>query len=157
MIKVKIYNKKGLTVFSTDPKQIGEDKISNPGFTSALTGGVVSALTHRGEIDSFEGLIFKRDILSSYIPIRLNDPDSSIEGVFELYADVTPSVERIRKTQIKVVVGVALILGLLYLCLFIIVRYADRLLREHENHGKREKKALTEQAIRDSLTDLYNR
>ena len=157
VIKVKIYNKDGLTVFSSDPKQIGGDKSSNPGFVSALTGQVISALTHRGNIYGFEGLIFDRDILSSYIPIRLGRSDASIEGVFELYADVTTLVQRVRQTQIKIVVGVTLILALLYVCLFFIVRYADRLLREQENHSRRREKALADQAIRDPLTDLYNR
>ncbi len=37
-IKVKVYNLEGLTVFSSDPKQIGEDKRTNPGFIAALPG-----------------------------------------------------------------------------------------------------------------------
>jgi hypothetical protein len=32
IVKVKIYNLNGLTVFSTDARQIGEDKAPNPGF-----------------------------------------------------------------------------------------------------------------------------
>ena len=45
VVKVKIYSLDGLTVFSTDPKQIGEDKITNGGFLSAKAGRTVSEIT----------------------------------------------------------------------------------------------------------------
>src|SRR5688500_9566394 len=35
VVKVKIYDLRGLTVFSTDPAQIGEDRSANPGFRRA--------------------------------------------------------------------------------------------------------------------------
>ena len=40
VVKIKVYNKNGLTVFSTDPNQIGEDKSKNQGFIGALNGEV---------------------------------------------------------------------------------------------------------------------
>lgn len=154
VVKIKIYNKRGLIVFSSDPEQIGDDKSSNPGFVSALEGQVVSVLTYRGQIYAPEGLIFERDLLSSYTPILR---DGSIEGVFELYTDVTPLLERVKKIQIVLMVGVTFILALLYICLFFIVRYAARLLGEEAEHRRKGEKALANLAIRDSLTGLYNR
>ena len=38
VVKVKVYDMGGRTVFSTDPKQIGEDKSGNPGFLGAKVG-----------------------------------------------------------------------------------------------------------------------
>jgi len=38
VLKVKIYNSSGLTVYSTDFKQIGQNKSSNKGFLSAKQG-----------------------------------------------------------------------------------------------------------------------
>jgi hypothetical protein len=34
-VKIKIYNLRGITVFSTDYRQIGEDKLGNAGFAAA--------------------------------------------------------------------------------------------------------------------------
>jgi hypothetical protein len=53
VVKVKVYNLQGLTVFSTDRRQIGERKASNKGFISAAAGRVISYLTHRDHFDAF--------------------------------------------------------------------------------------------------------
>jgi hypothetical protein len=37
--KIKIYNGAGITIFSTEESQVGEDKSSNEGFMTALGGG----------------------------------------------------------------------------------------------------------------------
>ncbi len=50
VVKVKIYNPQGLTVFSTQADQIGADQSANAGILKALSGDVASELTHR---DSF--------------------------------------------------------------------------------------------------------
>src|SRR5579859_3933798 len=44
IVKVKIYDAKGLTVFSTEPGQIGQDKSDDEGVVSALAGKVASEL-----------------------------------------------------------------------------------------------------------------
>ncbi len=45
IVKVKIYDPQGLTIFSTELAQIGEDKRGNPGFNAARTGRLMP-LTH---------------------------------------------------------------------------------------------------------------
>jgi len=138
VIKVKAYNPEGITIYSTELKQIGEDKSRNPGFMGAINGKVVSQLTHRGEIDSFEGVIENIDVLSSYIPMRKGE-EGEIKAVFELYYNVTPLIEKIKRTQALIVAGVTMALGTLYVFLFFIVRHADRVMkRQHEQRFKAE-------------------
>ena len=129
VVKVKVYNLQGLTVFSTEARQIGEDKSANPGFLTAKAGGVVSIITHRDAFNAFENTIEDRDVLESYIPIRRGEGNGSIEAVIELYDDVTPLLHRIDESQRRVVFGVIGILAGLYAFLFLIVGHADRILR----------------------------
>ena len=70
VVKVKIYNLNGLTVFSSDAAQIGADQSKNAGFQAARSGGVASELTHRDTFNAFDGVIENRDVFSSYIPLR---------------------------------------------------------------------------------------
>ena len=54
----KIYNLDGLTGYSSDPSEIGEDKTNNPGFFSAArVGKAVSRLTFRDTVSVFEGTV----------------------------------------------------------------------------------------------------
>lgn len=128
VIKVKIYDLDGMTVFSTQDSQIGEDKSENTGFLAALNGDFASELTHRDTFSAFEGEISDRDVISSYIPIRQGD--RGVEGVFEVYDDVTPLLEKISTTQRNIAIGVTLILSLLYAMMFLLVRRADNLIKQ---------------------------
>lgn len=135
VVKVKIYNLDGLTLFSTEAAQIGEDGSANLGYINAREGVVASELTHRDTFSAFEREIEDRDVLSSYIPIR-SGLDGPIEGVFELYTDVTPLLAQINNTQRNVIVGVALMMSVLFLTLFFIIRRADSIL--HEQYQERQ-------------------
>jgi len=157
VVKVKIYNLDGLTVFSTDPKQIGEDKRTNSGFLTAKAGRTASEITFRNRFDAFEQVINDRNLVSSYVPIRKSE-DSPVEGVMEVYSDVTDFVTKLEKTQWQVVGGVLGSLSLLYLFLFTIVRRADKLIRAQSEEVRRAHEAmLLYQANHDTLTGLPNR
>jgi signal transduction histidine kinase len=132
VVKVKLYDLRGRTVFSTEAKQIGEDKKSNPGFLAARAGEVISEITHRDKFSAFEGVIENRDLISSYVPIRHRSFGSRVEAVFELYQDVTPLLNSITETQWFLTLGVILVLGSLYLVLMFIVRRADNIMKRQE-------------------------
>ena len=124
--KVKIYDGNGMTAFSTERRQIGEDKSANPGFRRALAGQVASELVHRDTFSAFEGVIEDRDLLSSYIPMRSRE----IAGVFEIYSDVTPLLAEIRRAQIVQVAIVLSTLAAIYIALLLAVRRAERIARQ---------------------------
>jgi diguanylate cyclase (GGDEF)-like protein len=149
--KVKVYDLRGRTVFSSEARQIGEDKSRNGGFLAARDGRVTSELTHRNQFSAFEGVIEERDLLSTYLPIR-RVPDGPVVAVFEVYDDVTPFLARVTQTQYQVVGGVVGLLLLLYGVLFFIVRHADRVMRRQ--YRERE---LAEVALREARDRLEQR
>lgn len=96
LVKVKIYDPRGLTVYSSDPAQIGEEKSGNAGFLGAARGRTMSELTFRGKFGSFDGEIHQRNLVSSYVPVR---GPSGVEAVVEIYTDRTASIESIQRRQ----------------------------------------------------------
>lgn len=131
VVKVKVYDMNGLTVFSTERAQIGENKLDNAGYLSARSGAVASELTFRDTFSAFEQTIEDRNVFSSYVPIY--GPTGEIEGVFEVYDDVTPLVQQLEQTQRDIILGVVIILAGLYFVLFFIVRRADGIIRQQYN------------------------
>lgn len=122
IIKIKIYDLNGLTVFSTNKNQIGEDKSKNLGFLTAVNGEMPpSKLAYKNELSAFSGAIFNRDVVESYLPIF--NKSRKVEGVFELYTDVTLLVTQINRTVYMLMLVLLLIFGALYLTLSLIVRH----------------------------------
>ena len=134
VIKVKVYNRLGNVIFSTDAKQIGESRLNNPGFRAAINGSIVSELSHRNTVDGFEGVIGDADVLVSHIPFA--DKDKSVEGVFELSQNVTPFVDQLQRNMWWVTAGVALVFAALYLMQFLVVRRAQGILEDQEGRIK---------------------
>jgi len=123
VVKVKVYALSGVTVFSSDPRQTGEDKIRNEGFLAARDGRVESVLTHRDSMDTFEGTVTDLDIISTYLPVR--DEEKSVVGVIEIYSDVTGFVNQLEDTRFIVLGLVFSLLALLYVLLYWIVARAQ--------------------------------
>ena len=115
LVKVKIYDLKGLTLYSSDPAQIGEDKSSNPGFIQARKGRVMSELTYRGKFGGFDGDLYNRNLVSSYVPVF---GLQGVEAVVEVYTDRTDAIEGVKRQGVRLALSLAglfgVVLGLLY-------------------------------------------
>lgn len=152
ILKAKIYNADGITIFSTQRNQIGINKSDNAGFQDAVRGKVRSYLAFRSEFHAFEKIIVDRDIISSYMPLAVSQ-DKSPVGVIEVYSDVTDLVDRIRDTRKNI-----LVFGFLgFLFLFVIVQFVSRQVSKAVKHFENQQWEVTRLAYTDELTGLPNR
>ena len=89
VLKVKIYSPTGTTVYSPDPRQIGQDYSIHKRFQKAVDGEFFSLLEFRKTFDAYSGPVTDRWVLSSYIPVGKGTWEEPFVGVFEIYTDVT--------------------------------------------------------------------
>ena len=141
VVKVKVYNLSGLTVFSTELAQIGESKLDNAGYLAAREGDVASQLSHRDTFNAFEQTISDRDVFESYVPIYNN---GQIVGVFEVYDDVTALVTRTTQVQILVMGGVVLLLSVLYGFILFVGQQVFNAIEEQYEAVRRSEQTLRE-------------
>jgi two-component system, cell cycle sensor histidine kinase PleC len=135
VLTVKLYNLAGVTVFSTDPRQIGEDQSGNRGFAGARAGRVMSAVTFRDQLDGFDGSIADRDLVESYVPVRA--AGGAIKGVFQVYADVTEFKTTIWHTLAIELGTLAVGFTIVFALLFAIVQRNARLVRRQHSDNLR--------------------
>ncbi|MCR4378166.1 MAG: HAMP domain-containing histidine kinase [Rhodospirillales bacterium] len=128
ILKIKVFNLDGITIFSSQASQIGESSSGNLGFQQALRGTPASTLVHRDSVSAFSGELLARDLVESYVV--LVGPNGKAEAVFELYTDVTEQLLLIESAVQRVVLGLVIAFGLLYGALFMIVKRADRILKQ---------------------------
>ena len=140
VVKVKVYDLRGRTVFSTARNQIGDDESSNPSFLAARDGNVVSELTHRDQFNAFDRVIEDRDLLATYLPVA-RARRTRCGGVRSLRR--RHAVRRAGRAHAMAGGPDRVsILCLLYAVLFVLVRHADGVIRRQYRERERGEEAL---------------
>lgn len=180
VFKIKVYDTRGVTVYSSELPQVGEPKADNLGWQGAMAGKPTSELVHRNQFSAFEGSVKDRDLIQSYVPVAA--ADGGVAGVLEIYSDVTPllkqldaaaarsaeaaarqqaSLEKAAAIEQQAVVSasngflatIIALLALTYAVLLLLVKRGQRLI-DREGHS-REQAALREQEWhRDKMASI---
>lgn len=151
--KIKVYDTTGRTLYSSELAQIGEDKSQNPGFRGAMAGQTRTELVHKEKFSAFEQVVENRDLIQSYIP-QLDTRGTRTAGVFEIYSDVTPLLNQIHKTEIRLLAMIVGAMGLLFASLFLIVLRADRIIRRQAEANRQTQQQLAQAEKMSSLGQL---
>ena len=155
-LRVQIYQLDGRMLFSTDSAQIGTSNGSDPNFLSARQGIPQSSINHYGKFNGLGGELANRAVLSSFIPLRAG-ADGPIQGVMAIDTDITDLEASDNKEGAQIALGVIAVLTALYGILFLIVRYADSVIRDQYERQRRIEQNLRHVTTHDALTNLPNR
>ena len=128
--RIKIYNSKGIVLYSTREYEIGTDDSANSRFQGAIHGTVRSLIHYRDAFSFFSDVAGDDDnLIETYVPIRQpNDPRPV--GVLEIYTDVDPIVRAMSHNALLVMLGVGTIMVILYGYLVYVVRRAERIIAD---------------------------
>jgi GAF domain-containing protein len=153
IVRIKIWNTKGLLLYSDDKSLVGQSYPASDELTKALAGQIatdVSTLNNPENVGE-RGLYTR--LLEVYVPITLGGSDQ-IAGVYEIYHDLVALEPSIAATRRFVWIGVGLGFLVLYGSLFVLVRNASRELDHRNDENKRLYEQ--EQTRRSELTALYD-
>ena len=129
IVKLKIFDLKGLTLYSSEERQIGEDKSKTSGFSSARQGKPVSELSFRESFQGFGGALQHRNLVSSYVPVVR---DGELRSVVEIYTDRTREIELTDGQLNDLFRKLVVVFLFLFFVLLLIFRRTERARREHE-------------------------
>ena len=131
IVKVKVFSPTRRVVFSTELKQIQDalEPGENSSFDQAILGTISNKIKQRKHFQAFGKDIYNRQIISSYLPLKHHQ---QIEGVIEIYRDITVDLKTINQQQNGLIFGFIVISGCLYLVLIQIVRQAEYELKQQD-------------------------
>lgn len=127
VVRVKIYNSRGLVVFSSRRDQIGIDQSDNAAFRSALRGEVTANLVYRDSFNPFDLATENDNLVQTYIPVRAR-PSDPVKGVLEMYTDVNHLVHQAEQSEFRILAVGAVMLPLLWGAMLFFVRRTTRIL-----------------------------
>jgi signal transduction histidine kinase len=133
IVRFKVYNPKGIVIWSDDKRLVGKSFPDNDELQEALQGKIVADMTSLSKPEN----VFEHETISRavevYVPVYA-EGSGELLGVFETYKRADSIYRDIRQARIVVLFGA---LGgglLLYVSLFAIVRQAAKKIAEQQDN-----------------------
>jgi signal transduction histidine kinase len=131
VLKVRLHDARGRTVFSTDAAEIGGADGADSRLQAALAGEGASRLTSARQPESSGDPAAAHPVLSSYVPLRLPGVDG-VAGVVEIHSDVSaldPHLAEARTAGTGLIVAA---FAVLFVLLVAMVWLGERRLRRRQ-------------------------
>ena len=127
VVKVKIYNRDSIVLYSSKNSEIGDNAQQNEGVQQALTGKPVAGEIHPNDLNEFDNIIETEGMHQHYVPIE-SPKSGEVIGVFETYMNVPKVARDIQAKQSAIFWLIAALLGIFYLALAITFLRTHRML-----------------------------
>jgi HD-GYP domain-containing protein (c-di-GMP phosphodiesterase class II) len=163
IVRIKIWNRDGLLVYSDDKNIIGEVFPIDVELQEALNGEIATDISNLQAAENIDEQKFYAELFEIYVPIQPADAVAT-RGAYEVYYDLSKLQPRLLRIRYTVWSGVGIAFLILYGTLFLIVRNASRQLiqRNKENQillvNERRERELSERLERLSraLSEILN-
>ena len=123
ILKLKLYDPSGMTLFSTVTDDIGGFSRNRGMPEKALAGGTQHQMEFRNTFRTHVDELRDRHILATYVPLIYAEKPI---GILEIYADITPAFERIQAKTLHIAAIIFGVFAALYAGLFFSARRADQ-------------------------------
>lgn len=163
ILKIKIFDRTGRTIYSTDTKTIGTVN-THEQLKVALSGQIASVLTRHMKpmtTDNTEkGEMYSVDILEIYLPIYENkkgmDLQENVIGAFEVYKDVSKVFYEAKGGGYTISLLFIISMSILFFIWQIIIRKADTIINQKNAEIKKYNSELEEaqQKITESIDEV---
>ncbi|RJR17499.1 MAG: GGDEF domain-containing protein [Nitrospiraceae bacterium] len=163
IVKIKIFDRTGRTVYSTESEIIGSVNTHDQ-LKTALSGQIASVLTKRMKpmtTDNNEnGKMYEVDILEIYLPIYEGHKGMKLQetviGAFEVYKDVSEVFNEAKMGGYTISLLFILSMSILFLIWQMIIRKADRIIKQKNSEINKYNLELEEaqQKITESIDEV---
>lgn len=95
MYRLKVFDLQGITIYSTDHAQLGEDRSASPGWRTAREGSQASNLSRSSTLNPLHREPASRDFVNTYMPVYGGGGSTTPVAVMETYTDVRPFLDQL--------------------------------------------------------------
>lgn len=102
IFRLKVFDPRGITVYSTEAGHIGEDRSQSPGWSmAARQGRPQTHLTLSQTFDPLHARTERRDLVNSYLPVFVGTSSTPV-AVIETYGDVSAFMGKVADTTERI-------------------------------------------------------
>jgi signal transduction histidine kinase len=155
--RVKIWNRDGTVIFSTDPDQVGGEPEPEEDLLEAFEGEVASEISDLDEAENASERRLADQLFETYVPVDVSgaDPTTDVDAVIEVYQDYSAIQREIDRLNDTLTISLGLGLLVLYVLLLpLMVGVTRTLRRQNEQLGEllaREQETVAELRELDRL------
>ncbi|NVJ92140.1 MAG: HAMP domain-containing histidine kinase [Methylocystaceae bacterium] len=134
ILKIKIYDKNGLTVYSTQFAENEKDHNKEILTHVQKTKNVRSSISFEENFKSYNGIKKNIHFVETYVPVL--NANNVLVGILELYTDITDQRLAIEQHTFQILFYLICAMFILYLALLVIVRKAEKTLKTQQQDLK---------------------